>query len=83
MLGQPARGGRLSVSEPMSGGTRPEPAGDVYCALYTLAMHTGKARSMQEISALCRQAGFEIIKTPKPARAFVTRCLEARKLASL
>jgi demethylspheroidene O-methyltransferase len=46
-------------------------------------MRTGKARSIQEISALCRQAGFEIIKTPKPARAFVTRCLEARKLASL
>ncbi|WP_347863581.1 methyltransferase [Planktomarina sp.] len=75
-------GGRLIISEPMSGGACPEPAGDVYFALYTLAMRTGKTRSIQEISTLCRQAGFDIIKTPKPARAFVTRCLEARKVAS-
>ena len=75
-------GGRLIISEPMSGGSRPEQAGDVYFALYTLAMRTGKTRSIQEISALCRQAGFEIVKAPKPARAFVTRCLEARKVAS-
>ena len=75
-------GGRLFISEPMSGGARPEPAGDVYFALYTLAMRTGKTRSIQEISTLCRQAGFEVTQTPKPARPFVTRCLEAYKLAS-
>jgi len=73
--------GRLLISEPMSGGAHPEPAGDVYFALYTLAMRTGKTRSIQEISSLCRQAGFEVTQTPKPARPFVTRCLEARKLA--
>ena len=81
MLGQPACGWATVISEPMSGGARPEPAGDVYFALYTLAMRTGKTRSIQEISSLCRQAGFEVTKTPKPARPFVTRCLEARKLA--
>jgi demethylspheroidene O-methyltransferase len=76
-------GGRLFISEPMSGGARPEQAGDVYFALYTLAMRTGKTRSIQEISSLCRQAGFEVTKTPRPARRFVTRCLEAHKLAPL
>ncbi|WP_108838736.1 methyltransferase [Tateyamaria sp. Alg231-49] len=72
--------GLLYISEPMSGGDAPERAGDVYFALYTLAMQTGKARSIAEISALCTDAGFEVIATPKPLRSFVTRCLLARKL---
>ncbi len=72
-------GGRLIISEPMSGGDTPEPAGDVYFALYTLAMQTGKARSPAEISALCAAVGFEIDATPKPLRPFVTGCLQARK----
>ncbi len=72
-------GGRLFISEPMSGGARPERAGDVYFALYTLAMQTGKARSAAEISELCMQAGFDVVAAPKPRRAFVTSCLHARK----
>ena len=72
-------GGRLIVSEPMTGGARPTRAGDAYFALYTLAMRTGRTRSAGEIAALCRGAGFEDINTPAPRRAFVTSCLEARK----
>ncbi len=72
-------GGRLIISEPMSGGRKPERAGDAYFALYTLAMGTGKARSAAEIGALCRAAGFRQVRAPKPRRAFVTSCLEARK----
>jgi demethylspheroidene O-methyltransferase len=72
-------GGRLIISEPMSGGDKPERAGDVYFALYTLAMQTGKTRSAAEISALCEEAGFKVVGTPKPMRAFVTGCLHARK----
>jgi demethylspheroidene O-methyltransferase len=72
-------GGRLIISEPMSGGESPERAGDAYFALYTLAMQTGKARSAAEISALCEAAGFEVVATPKPMRPFVTGCLHARK----
>lgn len=72
-------GGRLIISEPMSGGERPERAGDAYFALYTLAMQTGKARSAAEISALCEAAGFEVVARPKPMRPFVTGCLHARK----
>ena len=72
-------GGRLIISEPMLGGARPERAGDVYFALYTLAMQTGKTRSVQEIAALCTAAGFDVIATPKPLRPFVTGCLQAQK----
>lgn len=73
--------GQLFISEPMSGGNAPEPAGDVYFALYTLAMQTGKTRSIAEISALCADAGFEVVAAPRPLRPFVTRCLHLRKPA--
>ncbi|MEP2639931.1 methyltransferase [Roseobacter sp.] len=72
-------GGRLIISEPMGGGATPDRAGDVYFAFYTLAMQTGKARSVAEISQLCRAAGFVDIRSPKPARNYVTRVLTARK----
>jgi demethylspheroidene O-methyltransferase len=70
-------GGRLIVSEPMGGGARPERSGDVYFAFYTMAMQTGRARSAQEIAALCAQVGFTQVRSPKPARPFVTRTLTA------
>ncbi|MDA8585508.1 methyltransferase [Rhodobacteraceae bacterium] len=74
-------GGRLYISEPMSGGDAPTRAGDVYFALYTLAMQTGKTRSVAEIASLCVSAGFEIVAKPKPFRPFVTGCLMARKIS--
>ena len=70
-------GGRLIISEPMGGGARPDRAGDVYFALYTMAMQTGRARSAAEIEALVAEAGFTQIRSPKPARAYVTRTLTA------
>lgn len=72
-------GGRLIISEPMGGGRQPERAGDVYFAFYTMAMQTGRARSAEEISNFCRSAGFVDIRSPNPARAFVTRTLTAQK----
>lgn len=65
-------GGRLIISEPMSGGQNPERAGDVYFAFYTMAMRTGKTRSAKDIATLCAACGFEQIKTPKARRPFVT-----------
>ncbi|WP_299146384.1 methyltransferase [uncultured Tateyamaria sp.] len=70
-------GGRLIVSEPMGGGARPDRAGDVYFAFYTMAMQTGRARSAAEITALLQEAGFAQINSPAPARAYVTRVLTA------
>lgn len=70
-------GGRLIVSEPMGGGARPERAGDVYFAFYTMAMQTGRARSAGDITALLREAGFDQIASPAPSRAYVTRIITA------
>ena len=72
-------GGRLIVSEPMGGGARPDRAGDVYFAFYTMAMQTGRARSAADIQALLEEAGFIGIHSPSPARAYVTRTLTARR----
>ena len=72
-------GGRLIISEPMGGGGTPDRAGDVYFAFYTMAMQTGRARSADEIGAMCKDAGFANIKSPRPDRAYVTRVLTARK----
>ncbi|MCE8007669.1 methyltransferase [Aestuariivita sp.] len=71
--------GRLIISEPMAGGAKPEIAGDVYFAFYTMAMQTGRARSAKDIAAFCRAVGFEQIRSPAPSRAFVTRVLTAVK----
>lgn len=71
-------GGRLIVSEPMSGGARPDPAADVYFAFYTAAMRSGRVRSAAEISTMCRDAGFARVRAPKPLRPFVTSVVVAR-----
>lgn len=65
-------GGRILISEPMTGGQTPQRAGDAYFALYCMAMRTGRARSQSQIAALLEQAGFGQIQTPKARRPFVT-----------
>ncbi|ARE40104.1 Hydroxyneurosporene methyltransferase [Rhodovulum sp. P5] len=65
-------GGRFIVSEPMSGGDRPERFGDNYFAFYCMAMQTGKVRSQAEIAALMTEAGFADIKMPRTHRPYVT-----------
>jgi demethylspheroidene O-methyltransferase len=68
-------GGRLIISEPMGGGSKPDQSGDVYFAFYTMAMQTGRARSAEDIATFCERAGFTDIRSPKPLRPFVTRVL--------
>lgn len=71
-------GGRLIVSEPMSGGPdRPDRATDVYFALYTLAMQTGRTRSGAEIAALLAAAGFTGIRVLPGFRPYVTSAVIA------
>lgn len=62
----------------MSGGARPDPATDVYFAVYTLAMGTGRTRSAAEIGALCRAAGLACRGRARSLRPFVTSVVEAR-----
>lgn len=72
-------GGRIIISEPMSGGATPNKATDAYFALYTMAMRTGRTRSAKEISALLMQAGFVSVRTHAPLRAYVTSAVTAIK----
>lgn len=72
-------GGRIIISEPMSGGAHPNRAGDAYFGLYCLAMGTGRARSAAEISAHLAEAGFSGITSPKTSRPFITSVVQARK----
>ena len=74
-------GGRVIISEPMTGGARPERAGDAYFALYCLAMRTGRARSAGEIASLLAGAGFTAISAPRSRRPFVTTTIEGVKPA--
>lgn len=74
-------GGRVLVIEPMSGGAKPDPHTDVYFAVYTLAMQTGRTRSAEEISAFLQAAGFDAISKPSGKRPFLARVIEARKPA--
>jgi demethylspheroidene O-methyltransferase len=72
-------GGRIILSEPMSGGDRPDPATDVYFAFYCAAMRTGRTRSAAEIAVLLENAGFvQIAPRPGP-RPFVTSTIVARR----
>ena len=75
-------GGRVIVSEPMTGARRPERAGDVYFAFYCMAMQTGRARAPGEVAGLLRAAGFERVTHRPTARPFVTSVVEGRKPAA-
>ncbi len=72
-------GGRIIVSEPMSGGTQPDPQTDVYFAFYTLAMRTGRTRSAAEIGKALQEAGFDKVQACRPRRAYVTGTVTAVK----
>lgn len=72
-------GGRLIVSEPMSGGASPDRITDVYFAIYTMAMQTGRTRSAQEIAALLAGAGYVNIRKIKGFRTFVASVITAER----
>jgi demethylspheroidene O-methyltransferase len=72
-------GGQLIVSEPMSGGNKPDRATDVYFAIYTMAMQTGRARSAREIATLLSAAGFANIGIKTGFRPFITSVVTARR----
>lgn len=72
-------GGELIISEPMSGGDRPDPATDVYFAVYTLAMRTGRTRSAHEIAELLENSGFTGIQARSGDRPYVTSVVLAAR----
>ncbi len=72
-------GGRLVISEPMSGGRRPTREGDAYFGLYTAAMTSGKPRSMESHSKALARAGFSAIRPLRARQGFITRVILADK----
>ncbi|MEM9429257.1 MAG: methyltransferase [Pseudomonadota bacterium] len=72
-------GGRLILSEPMSGGDRPSLAGDVYFGMYTAAMTSGTPRSAAAHTRLLQAAGFVSVRTPRTRNPMITSVVTARK----
>ncbi len=72
-------GGRIVVSEPMSGGDRPCRAGDAYFGFYTLAMTSGRPRSAAQHGDLLCEAGFTGVRYPSTRRPFLTSVVTAKK----
>lgn len=72
-------GGRLIVSEPMSGGERPNRAGDAYFGFYTMAMTTGRPRDAARHMSLLREAGFADARQVPTRRPFLTSVVIATK----
>ena len=72
-------GGRIIVSEPMSGGRHPDRNTDTYFAFYTAAMRTGRARTPAEIGAMLARAGFSGIRVRPGFRPYVTSVVLARR----
>jgi demethylspheroidene O-methyltransferase len=61
--------GRLILAEPLSGVPSIAPVADAYFGLYFTAMGQGRTRTLEQISALARQAGFasaQAIRTRMP-----------------
>lgn len=72
-------GGRLILSEPMSGGAKPTRAGDAYFGFYTAAMTSGTPRSPETHGALLKEAGFTGIRLLRPRQPFITRVITATR----
>ena len=73
------KGGRLIISEPMSGGDVPDAITDTYFAFYTLAMGTGRTRSAARIAELITAAGFDQVTIRPGPRPYITGLVLARK----
>lgn len=73
-------GGRIVISEPMSGGAQPTRAGDAYFGFYTMAMTTGQPRSAARHMALLREAGFSRPREHPTKRPFLTSVISAVRI---
>ena len=72
-------GGKIIISEPMSGGSSPQRAGDAYFGFYTMAMSTGKPRDLETHAKLLSEAGFKKIKKHTGSRPFITSVITGIK----
>jgi demethylspheroidene O-methyltransferase len=73
-----ADGGALLIAEPMSGTPGGARIADAYFGFYLLAMGSGRARSIEEISDLLDQAGLRIVTPVTTRNPLMARVLVAR-----
>lgn len=72
-------GGRLLIAEPMAGTPGAEAAGAAYFGFYTLAMGTGRPRTVAEHRALLAAAGFSRVQVLRNGNPLLTRVLIASR----
>ncbi|MEO0388563.1 MAG: methyltransferase, partial [Pseudomonadota bacterium] len=72
-------GGRIVISEPMSGGTRPTREGDAYFGLYTAAMTSGTPRALATHRTALEAAGFQRIRALPAHQKVITRVVVGYK----
>ena len=70
-------GARIVVAEPMAAAPGARRVGDAYFAFYLLAMGTGRARSVAEITALLSDAGLVAVRERRTRRPLQTSLVEA------
>jgi demethylspheroidene O-methyltransferase len=70
--------GALLLAEPMAGTPGAEPMGDAYFGFYLWAMGRGRARTVDELTALLREAGFGRCRLLSTAVPLVARVLLAQ-----
>jgi demethylspheroidene O-methyltransferase len=71
-------GGTLLMAEPMASTAGAEPMGAAYFGMYLLAMGSGRSRSVTELTALLRAAGFDDVRERRTALPLQTGLLTAR-----
>lgn len=71
-------GGTLLVAEPMAGTRGAERMGDAYFGLYLLAMGSGRPRTVREIQAMLRTAGFAQSRRVPTAVPMIASLIVAR-----
>jgi demethylspheroidene O-methyltransferase len=72
-------GGTLFIAEPMARTPGAEPAGDAYFGFYLLAMGSGRPRSLAEIAAMLREAGFSGSRPLSTAMPLTTSAIVATR----
>ena len=73
-------GGTILVAEPMAGTPGAEPIGDAYFGFYLLAMGRGRARTVSELSALLKSAGFAQARAAPTRRPMLTGLVIASRV---
>ncbi len=72
-------GGTLLIAEPMAGVRGAEPVGDAYFGFYLLAMGSGRARDLAEITALLAAAGFARVRPLRTRRPLTASAVVAHR----